>query len=86
IADQFSLIDTSATTDRFSAILKDAYVADTELAKRLAKPVVVAGRADAAPARYGARQTGLDASGFSPLALSKRPPRVRRKTPVRTSR
>ena len=69
VAPQFSLLDTSSTTERFSAILKDAYIADTELAKRLAKPVIVAGRADAAPARNGSRQTGLDASGFSPLAI-----------------
>jgi hypothetical protein len=65
IANQFSLIDTSSMTDRFSAILKDAYIADPALAKQLAKPVVVSGRADAAPARNGSRQTASTRAGFA---------------------
>jgi ABC-2 type transport system permease protein len=69
VAPQFSLIDSASTADRFSAILKDAYVADAELLKRLAKPVVLTARTDASPARNGRGPTSVDASGFSPLAI-----------------
>ncbi len=69
VARQFNLLDSAETTERFAAILKDALVADTSLAKRLAKPVALSSRTRAAPTRTGPGTVSADPGGFSPLGI-----------------